>query len=176
MYNPEEDSFLLEKEVLKFAQGKVLDIGTGTGIQAVAAAKREKVSSVLAVDVDEESIDYCKKNVINKKITFRISNLFSAVKGKFDTIIFNPPYLPHDNEIKDKAIYGGKKGYELIEKFFNKVGNYLNKEGIILTVFSSLTGKNKIDEIIRKKGFHFELLVMKHLFFEDLYVYLVRKI
>lgn len=39
IYEPEEDSYLLEKYVKKLAKGKVLDLGTGSGIQALAAKK-----------------------------------------------------------------------------------------------------------------------------------------
>ena len=56
MYHPKEDSFLLEKFV-SLAKGKVLDIGTGAGILAATAAKNSKVKSVIAVDIDRESIE-----------------------------------------------------------------------------------------------------------------------
>ena len=171
MYKPREDSLMLAEQVKKLARGKVLDIGTGTGVQAAAAAGSSKVNSVLAVDVDEDSINYCKKSIKNSKINFAVSDLFSNVSGKFDTIIFNPPYLPQDKEIKDKALYGGKKGWEIIEKFFKQIKKHLNKDGIILIVFSSLTGKKKVDEIIAWAGFSFKQVAKHHFFFEELYVY-----
>jgi len=176
MYKPREDSLMLSEQVRKLARGRVLDIGTGTGIQAVTASSNSKVSEVLAVDIDVEAIDYCKKSIKNSKIKFAVSNLFSQVKGKFDTIIFNPPYLPQDKGIKDKALYGGKKGHEIIEKFFKQVRGHLNKDGIILIVFSSLTEKDKVDEIISHAGFKFKELEKKHFFFEDLYVYRIANI
>ena len=40
VYEPSEDSYLLEKYVKEFSKGLVLDIGTGTGIQAKAAFKK----------------------------------------------------------------------------------------------------------------------------------------
>ena len=173
MYDPAEDSLMLAKYVSKLAKGKVLDLGTGSGIQALAAAKSKKTKSVLAVDIDKEVIKACKENIKNKKITFRYSNLFSNIKGKFDTIIFNPPYLPKDKKIKDKALYGGKLGYELIVKFLKQAKKHLNEDGIILVVFSSLTNKKKIDEEIKKQGFRKKELEKKRIFFEDLYVYFI---
>jgi release factor glutamine methyltransferase len=173
MYNPAEDSVLLQKH-LDLARGKALEIGTGSGILANAAAKNPNVESVLAVDVDEESIEYCESYYQNKKLTFMVSDIFEKIEGKFDTIIFNPPYLPQDRNIKDKALYGGKKGWEILGRFFSQVKDYLNKDGIILIVFSSLTDKKKVDEIIKENGFSFKELERKHIFFEDLYVYEIK--
>ena len=175
MYLAREDSFLLLDEVKKHAFGKVLDMGTGSAVQALGAADRKDVEEVLAVDVDKEVIAQLKKIISNPKITLKYSNLFSNVAGKFDTIVFNPPYLPQDKGIKDRALYGGKKGYELIGKFFKQVGKHLADEGIILMVFSSFTGKEKVDEIIKKSGFSSKLLKQQRIFCEDLYVYIVKR-
>lgn len=175
MYLPREDSYMLAEQVQKFAKGRVLDMGTGSGIQANVAAEKLEVKSVLAVDVDKESIDYCKRNVSNPKITFEESGLFSKVIWEFDTIIFNPPYLPKDKGITDRALYGGKKGHEIIEKFFRQVSSHLAENGIILLLFSSFTNQAKVDEIIDKAGFTFKQIVTQHIFFEDLFVYLVER-
>jgi len=80
MYEPREDSVLLSKYVEKYAKGIVLDMGTGSGIQAEKAAKNKKVVKVYAVDVDEEAIKHCIRNQKSKKITFAMSNLFSLFR------------------------------------------------------------------------------------------------
>lgn len=176
IYQPLEDSFLLEEQVKKFAKGSVLDMGTGSGIQAVAAAKKRNVKKVLAVDVQEEVIDYCKKNIKNKKIKLLQSDLFKKIKKqKFDTIIFNPPYLPAEPKLMDLTVEGGKKGFETAEKFLNKAGDYLKDDGIILLLISSLTNKQKVEEILTKNLFEFEIIAKKHIFFEELFVYLIQK-
>ncbi|MFC1686211.1 HemK2/MTQ2 family protein methyltransferase [Nanoarchaeota archaeon] len=175
MYLPREDSEMLAEEVNKYAKGKVLDLGTGSGIQALSAAKSDRVKEVLAVDIDGEAIAYCHAEINNPKITFQVSDLFSTVKGKFDVIVFNPPYLPKDKGIDDLALYGGKKGSELIEKFFDKADEHLKQDGFILLLFSSHTNKDKVDKIIRERMYKVKLLNRKHIFFEDLYVYLVKK-
>ena len=167
LYEPAEDSFLLQEQVRKYAKGKVLDLGTGTGIQALTAL--EKTKEVLASDINEEAINNCKKLGI-KCVK---SDLFKNIKEKFDLIIFNPPYLPDDKiKLEDNLNYiGGKKGNELFEKFLSKARKYLKEKGKILVIFSSLTPD--IDKIIKKYNFKFKILSEKEFFFEKLYVYLI---
>ena len=175
VYDPQEDSTLLEKHVKQLAFGNVLDIGTGSGIQALAAAQNPRVASVLAADVQKGAVSYCKKTIKNRKIKFVHSDLFKKIKGKFDTIIFNPPYLPQELKIRDAALEGGKKGYEVIEKFLMQAGNFLRQNGIILMVFSSLTKKGRVEHFIKDSLFDFVELEKSHIFFEDIYVYLLKK-
>lgn len=170
IYEPAEDSFLLQKYVRKYAHRKVLDMGTGSGIQALTAL--EKTKDVSAVDIDPLAINLLKKKEVNAKV----SDLFSNVKGKFDLIIFNPPYLPADKrEDADSArsTTGGKKGYELIEKFLKRAKRFLKKDGKILIVFSSLTGN--VLSLFKKYGYGFEKLEEKKVFMEMLYVYILQK-
>jgi release factor glutamine methyltransferase len=171
VYEPREDSLLLEKYVRRFASGNVLDMGTGSGIQARAAA--EKATSVIAVDINPDAIDECRKEDC-KRISFVRSDLFSAFEGqqiRFDTIIFNAPYLPNDENFKDVALDGGKNGYEIIGRFLADAKNFLAKDGLILLVFSSFTNKARVDALIRMNGFVFKELERIHVMFEDIYCY-----
>ncbi len=176
IYEPAEDSYLLQKYVRKYAQGRVLDIGTGSGIQALAASKVIDVREVIAIDINKEAIKQLQEKAkLDKKIKPKFSNLFEKVSTKFDTIIFNPPYLPQDKGITDKALYGGKKGYELSEKFFKQASQYLAPKGKILFLFSSLTNKDKIDQFIENNLLEAKLLEKIRIHFEDLFVYLIKK-
>jgi len=182
IYQPLEDSFLLEDQVKKFAKGSVLDMGTGSAIQALTAAKRRLVKDVTAVDVQKDVIEFCNQNIKKPKITFLQSNLFDSLKKhkklkskKYDTIIFNPPYLPDEPQLMDVTLDGGKKGFEVVEKFIKQVWDYLKDDGVILLLISSLTNKPKVDEILTKNLFEFNILSKKHIFFEDLFVYKIQK-
>lgn len=182
IYQPLEDSFLLEEQVKKNAKGSVLDMGTGSAIQALAAAKKRKVREVIAMDVQKDVIDFCTQNIKNAKIKFFQSNLFEAFRKnnkyrnkKFDTIIFNPPYLPEEPMVRDVALDGGKKGFEVVQKFIRSTWDYLKDDGIILLLISSLTNKPRVEEILTTNLFEFKILARKHIFFEDLFVYMIQK-
>ena len=178
IYEPAEDSYLLQKEVKSIAHGRVLDMGTGSGIQALTAAESSRVREVLAVDINENAVNELKeKTKSNKirKIKVIQSDLFENVSGKFNTIIFNPPYLPQDEGIEDLALYGGKKGWEISEKFFQQVSNHLISDGEILFLFPKLTDKDKIEELIAHNLFKFEELSSQKIAFEKLFVYQIIK-
>ncbi len=184
MYEPAEDSYLLQESVRRHALGRVLDMGTGSGIQALTAVENPNVKEVVAIDLDKEAIQMLREKTSKqriRKIKVLQSNLFENVEGQFSTIFFNPPYLPQDQkvdgqEIEDKAIYGGKKGWEVSERFFADASRYLFPDGKIIFLFSSLTDRKKIDEIIVDNLFSFREISRKKLpFFEELFVYLIEK-
>ncbi len=172
VYEPGEDSELLKQAVEQYAFGEVLDMGSGSGFLALAAATKKEVTNVLAVDIDDESLEHVRNKVKNKKIKVLRSNLFSNLKNEsFDTIIFNPPYLPKEEKDEHQALYGGAEGYELTLQFLEQAKKHLKPQGIILLLFSSLTNKERIDQEAKKLGYHFEQLLMEAHFFERLYVY-----
>ena len=175
LYTPREDSLLLARFVAKLAFGRVLDLGTGSGIQAITAAKKRNVRTVLAVDVDKTALAWCRAHIRHPKLSFRRSDLFNSVHGRFDTIIFNPPYLPKTGikELdQDRTVVGGRKGRELILTFLTKLSSYLRADGIALLIFSSLAGKDAIDAAIANYGLVKQELATKPAgIFEHIYVY-----
>lgn len=81
---------LLEKAIK--GGEKVIDLGTGSGILAISSAKLG-ARNILAVDIDEKSVKVAKENAIingvDDKINLICSDLFTAIKGKYDLIICN---------------------------------------------------------------------------------------
>ncbi len=177
IYEPREDSLLILKQIRHYAVGNVLDMGTGTGILALEAARLAE--QVYACDINEDALEFAREQAAGRQnIKFVHSDLFSYFKEnqmKFDLIIFNPPYLPDDARVKEIALDGGKKGYELIERFFADASEFLMPYGRILVVFSTLTGKEQIHGVIAEYGFNFQKLSEEELFGETIFVYLVEK-
>ena len=163
IYEPAEDSLLLKKFIKKYAKGRILDMGTGSGVLALEAMNYNE--EVEACDINKKAVKLVKK----KGVKVYFSDLFSNVKGKFDLIMFNPPYLALEVDycgiklkgkdlryVNDKAIVGGKYGYETLERFFKEIRKFLNKNGKVLIVVSSLTPR--VEEILKENGFKFKIL------------------
>lgn len=153
VYGPREDSFLLQRIVADICISrkpkKVLELGTGTGIQAITA-KLSGAKDVLAVDINPKAVSLAKRNakLNNANIVVKQSDLFSKVRGKFDLIIFNPPYLPLEPPL-DVQWSGGR---EFIEAFLEEAELYLKKNGSIVFVFSSLSPiRTKHKKLAREK-------------------------
>lgn len=179
IYMPHEDSYLIMSFIRKFSgDRRVLDMGCGGGILTYEASKNAEF--VYGCDINPEAINYCIENKIPicENIEFFISDMFSEVSGKFDLIICNPPYLPYDSREDGEARLwnsGGSEGWEFVGRFLGEAKKYLNPEGKILLLFSSLTGKDKVDKLISENGFNFECLKEKRFFYESLYVYLIEQ-
>jgi release factor glutamine methyltransferase len=175
VYPPAEDSFMM-KEVIENTGLKtedVLDMGTGSGILAIAAAK--KGCSVTAVDINPEAVKRAKEKAEkeNVRMDFIVSDLFEKVKGKFDLIIFNAPYVPtEDSEPKtmeSMAWDGGPDGLSTVNRFLSSAKDHLKPDGRILLLVSSNTEKpphfkNFKQKVLKKKPYFFERLFVIELF------------
>ncbi len=168
VYDPSDDSYLLLEAVKGKKKLKVLDMGCGTGIIAINLAKQG--CKVTAVDVNEKAIENAKFNAEINGVNIEVfkSDLFSNVKGCFELITFNPPYLPTEGE--DIAWDGGREGIEVIRKFLKDAHKHLEENGEIYVVMSSLSNTKKIfDEF--GKIYRFDKVLSKRFFFEEISVY-----
>jgi len=176
VYEPREDSFLLAEAVEKEARGEVLDVGTGSGLQALIASR--KAERVTGVDLNEKAVKIAeinaKKNNV-KNAVFRVSDLFERVSGRFDLVIFNPPYLPEELKMKGSEQWaGGKTGREIIGKFASELKVHMKEDGKALMVISSLTGLKEVKEIFEKLDLSVRIVKEKKIPWEILYVLEIR--
>ncbi len=177
VYQPAEDTYLLADNLQVNRMSRVLEIGTGTGIIAIIAAKR--ASKVIATDINPHAIDCAVKNIISNKtynVELRKGNLFEPVEGeKFDLILFNTPYLPSSTDEKsddelDAAWNGGLDGREVIDRFLEEVTDYLNPDGKVQMVQSSLSDNEKTLKKFEDLGFKASITACEKCFFEEIVV------
>jgi release factor glutamine methyltransferase len=175
IYEPAEDSHLLEKEIVKYSKGKkVLDMGCGSGIQGDSAL-RNGASTVLFVDIDEDVVvDLGEKGYDVVK-----SDLFSNVKEKYDLIVFNPPYLPKDDREdseSERVTSGGMKGDEIIVRFLEDAFEHLNEEGVVLLLVSSLTPRDNIEKVLKVEGVGKKVIAREKISMEELEVWEIKRL
>ncbi len=131
----------------KIENPKILDIGTGTGCIAITLALANENVSVDAVDISEKALDTANGNIIFHNVFDRVniikSDLFENVKGKYNIIVSNPPYIPLKDkdslqiEVRDfdPAIALFTKddaGVEFYEKIADQASEYLLPDGYLL--------------------------------------------
>jgi release factor glutamine methyltransferase len=155
VYEPSEDSFLLAETALSEIKDseKVIEVGCGSGIIS-AVIKANKKVSIIGVDINPFAVECSKKNGVE----VIMGDLLTCIKGKFDTIVFNPPYLPtcekeRTNDWLGTALDGGENGRMIIYRFIRDAGKRLAENGKILMVVSSLTGIEEIKSEFYSLGY-----------------------
>ena len=160
VYEPAEDTFLLAENLDVNDGDTVLDMGTGCGILGILAAKKAKY--IVAVDINPYAMRCAKENALlnnaRSKISFVQADLFAHLseKIKFDTILFNAPYLPvEENEPTSwvsRAWSGGVTGREVIDRFIIESVAYLKERGRVILLQSSLADIEGTLLALKKQG------------------------
>jgi len=171
VYEPSEDTFLLADSIVVSEGDFVFEAGSGSGLMALYYASLG--ANVICSDINPFAVELIKKNfLVNKdkikgNFDVRIGDLFSVLgsKDSFDVILFNPPYLPTSKKELvgglgwfDKAVSGGADGLNVTTRFINQVSGFLKKNGRVYFVFSSLSNREKLEILIKKNNFIFEIV------------------
>ena len=177
VYEPSEDSFLLADAALSNIKGSehILEAGCGTGIIS-AVIKANTKASVIGIDINPHAVKCTKENGVE---AIR-GDLLSCIKGRFDLIIFNPPYLPTEDSERQKgwlnaALDGGSDGRQVIFRFLEDAGRCLAEGGKILMLVSSLSGVNEIKSKMVYLGYSVEEERNAKYMYEQLIVLLASK-
>ena len=176
VYQPAEDSGLLAEAAVAEAHGRVLEVGTGSGWVA-ARVGSERDLDVVGSDLNP----HAARQARDRGVEAAVADLLSPFRADaFDTVCFNPPYLPTDpdNEWGDwmeHALSGGESGRALIEPFLADVGRVLAPDGVALLLVSSLTGYDEVLELIDEAGFAAAPVVEESFPFETLTVLALRR-
>lgn len=173
VYNPSDDSYLLLKVTDVSPGERLLDVGTGAGLVALHAAKAG--SRVTAVDISPHAIECTRRNALknNLEVEVVMSDLFENVKGLFDVITFNPPYLPEENKPSnwmERTWSGGQDGSEVVVRFLQDAPRFLGPKGRIYIILSSF-GSIRTVLRVAKERYQMEVLEEKHMFFESILAY-----
>lgn len=135
----------LEKKAAQKGYADFLDMGTGTGAIAVTLLHEVREARGVAVDVAAGALVAARINAhmagVSSRLAVLHSNWFDAVRGKYDLIISNPPYIPAktvlelDTEVKDfdprLALDGGSDGLDFYRSLAKQGSAHLHVDGMI---------------------------------------------
>jgi release factor glutamine methyltransferase len=149
-------SHLLGEAVLSQVRegDRMLDMGTGSGVNAVLAATRG--AEVLAVDTNPRAVDAARANAasngVEERVEVRYSDVFNEVDGTFDVIVFDPPFRwfrPRD--LLEAAITD--EGYRAMTEFFRQARRHLSPKGKMLIFFGTSGDLGYLKNLMTENGF-----------------------
>ncbi|WP_029513682.1 peptide chain release factor N(5)-glutamine methyltransferase [Mycoplasmopsis primatum] len=144
-YETEELIYIFLKQYAK-PNMKVLDLCCGSGFIGIALKKNMPSLDVTMSDVDDNAIKQSNENIMlnfpnHNDIKIIKSDCFNEIKGKFDVIISNPPYVAFDDKDVQKdisnfepfnAIFAPDNGWYFYNKIIEEAPNFLNKNGLLI--------------------------------------------
>ena len=145
--------------------GKILDLGTGTGAIALSLAQERPSADVLATDISTKSLrvaEYNKNNYDLNNVRFLKSDWFNSITDeKFDYIISNPPYIaendPHLAELGYEpilALTAKKNGLSDLYMIIQQAKKYLKQNGMII-LEHGYDQHQQVQDYLRKNCYNF---------------------
>lgn len=160
VHAPQDDTSLLvdtmRREPLREAS-RVLDVGTGSGALALAAA-RHGAAHVTAVDASLRAVLTARFNARLSRLPIEVlhGNLLVPVRGRrFDLIVANPAYA------------AGSGGRVTLDRICRGVLPLLVPGGVLLMVHSALRGTGSTLEHLRRGGLHAGVVERRRMLFEE---------
>ena len=154
-------SHLLGEAVLAEAKagGRVLDMGTGSGVNAILAAT--KCARAVAVDINPHALAAARANAelngVADLVEVKYSDVFSEVEGTFDLVVFDPPFrwfCPRD--LLEAAMTD--EGYRAITAFFRELRSHLAPGGRVLVFFGTSGDLGYVQQLAADCGFVSEVV------------------
>ena len=168
---PRPDTEILVEETLKLfnvnSKLNVLDIGTGSGCILISILKERINFFGTGIDISKKAINVARFNAkmqqLSNRIKFYNSDVDNFNIGKYDLIVSNPPYIEAlnlkylENDVVNfepkLALNGGIDGFSKIRKVIDKATVLIKKTGkLVLEI--GFNQKNKVQEMLKKKGFY----------------------
>jgi len=164
---PRQDTENLVEEVLKDLHDgmRVLDMCTGSGCILLSLLHYSNDCVGLGADISEKALNIAKENAKNLSIEnaeFIQSDLFENVKGKFDILVSNPPYIRTceiENlmpEVRDHdpfiALNGHESGVYFYEKIIDKAGEFLKRGSLVAFEIGNDEGR-EVKSLMENAGY-----------------------
>jgi release factor glutamine methyltransferase len=164
---------------LDLAGKRVAEIGTGSGILSLAAA-RAGAADVVAIDINPNAAravsDNARANGLGERVSGVCSNLMSGIAPRplFDVIISSPPSFPGEpRDLADRAWHAGPE-YRDIKALFEQARERLAPGGVMYLLLSSDSDLDLLGELIHQAHFSAHRVCAQSIFIEDFILYELR--
>jgi methylase of polypeptide subunit release factors len=161
---------------LELTGKRVADVGTGSGILALAAA-RSGSHEVYAIDINPNAVkaaaDNARANGLGDRVIAVQSNLMSGLPAdlSFDVITSNPPSFPGEpRDIADRAWVAGPD-YRDILSLFEQARQRLKPDGRMYVLLSSDSDLHLLGDLIAKAGFSARVVTALSILVESMIIY-----
>ncbi len=155
VYAPGLDSLFMARWTPRWPCKRVLDLGTGSGIQALVTTS----SDVQGFDINPRALEFARFNAhlngCQQRATFRESDLYAAAQGqRYDLILSNPPWVPAPPGETEWFRGGGSSGEDLVERICRGLGDHLEADGraALYVEYPEYQGQNYLDRVRRWLG------------------------
>lgn len=148
---------------------RVLDLGTGSGVCALFAARHSR--HVVAVDINAAAVRCATINAhlnsFDERVDIRHGDLFGPVEGeRFDLVLFNPPFLRGTPHTPREAAW---RSPNLAPRFAAELGEHLTDEGCALLLLSSFGDAcAEFETALLAQGFRLEVFARRSFINESL--------
>lgn len=147
---PRRETEELAQQVIASAEegDNILDLCTGSGAVAIAVYKEleksRRKANVTAADVSGDALELARENAETNgaDVAFVQSDLFSRIRGRYNIIVSNPPYIPTKDieglqrEVREfeprLALDGGEDGLDFYRRIAQEAGKYLVRGGMLI--------------------------------------------
>jgi release factor glutamine methyltransferase len=175
VFAPRSDAWMLADVLTAQARlqgADVLELGTGSGAIAIAAA-RGGARSVVAVDISRRALAcaWLNARLNGARVQPRHGDLFGPVRDeRFDFVVSNPPYLPSPDARPAsplptrgaaRAWEGGSDGRSVLERICAQVGYHLRPGGTVLLMQSSVNGLGRTLDALEAAGLHADVVARR---------------
>ena len=180
---PRQDTEILVEEVMRYLHDgmHLLDMCTGSGCILLSLLKYSNDCEGTGCDISEKALKVAEENaeMLSLNASFVQSNLFENISGKYEFIVYNPPYIPTGviptlmEEVRDhepvSALDGREDGLYFYREIVEKAGEYLYPGGMLFFEID-YDQAEKVSSLMREAGYQ-EVTVCKDLAGLDRVVY-----